>query len=213
MVWNIAFVDNLNYTIGAEALDADRNPISSRDSFNLEYIDRTQDWPGVGGNFEIGKANLGRAIKPEGVHPYLSWHGKKGKLPEALGAFSRFFVNDRFRAVIERFEGEGRHQFIPIEILHKDLSHAGDMYLLNICKRLSTLDPEATTATISRSGMLKPETGEWAFSRARIGDHHLWHDRNVFKGTYVSDALHDAIIEEGITGVYMSARKSVEGGT
>lgn len=207
MVWFINFVDEGDYTISKVALDENGKPIPPRQAFRLEYIDRTPDWPGVGGNFKTGDPNLGRAIKPEGVHKRLIWEGRKGRIQDTFSAFSQFIINDRFLKLIKRFEGE-RHQFIPIEVLYKDKSHAQNMYLMNICSRLDTLDPELTTATISKSGMLKPETGATVFSEARIGDHHIWHDKHLFAGTFVSDELHDAIEAEGFSGVYFTPRES-----
>ena len=49
MVWDMVFVDEGDYGIRKDALDADRKPIHYRKAFKLEYIDRTPDWPGVGG--------------------------------------------------------------------------------------------------------------------------------------------------------------------
>ena len=54
-----------------------------------------------------------------------------------------------------------------------------------------------------RHGMIKYSIFEYVngVNFDQIGNHHLWHDKHIFKGWMISDALHDAMVKEGITGL------------
>ncbi len=193
MVWAMGFDAGLPVHIGHEELDGDYSKI--------EYVDTTFERDGVGGTFEPGDLHLGRAVKPDHVPTRIVRKGSKQTLPDVDWAVGMYFVNDRFKDVIERFE-PGVHQFFPTDFLSKDGTLQAHMYFFNVCNRLDSVDRDLTTAELELGRTWRPDKGGYlVFNLRQIGKHHIWHDKHVLKGLYVSDALHDALIEAGITGL------------
>lgn len=200
MVWSLSFDTGFSVTYSVEALDGDRKKI--------EYVDRTPD-PGAGGLFKPGQLSSGRRVKQEFVPTKVVWGGpKRLGIPEALFGQGMQYVNQRFRDIVEGFE-PGVHQFFPLEILWKDWTFAQDMFFFNVCNRLDSLDHELSTAEISKAGFLRPETGTWVFNKNQIGNHHIWWDKYIYKGLYVSDELRNALVEAGVTGLLFTEQPSV----
>ena len=201
MVWAVGCDDGLPVTIAREALDGDRAKI--------EYVDTSREFDGVGGLFKPGDLHLGRAVKPEHVPTRILRAGSKKTLPDAEWAVGMFFVSDRFKEVVERFE-PGRHQFFPTDFVSKDGSLQAHMHFFNVCNRLESVDRELTTTPFEYGRAWRPDKGgELVFNLEQIGDHHIWHDKNVHMGLYVSDALHDALIDAGLTGLEFVKQKAV----
>ncbi len=200
MVWSMGFDDGLPVTIARTALDGDRRKI--------EYVDTTREPFSVGGHFEPGKLQLGRAVKPDHVPTRILREGSKETLPDVELAVGMYFVSDRFKEIVEGFE-PGVHQFFPTDFVSKDGSLQAHMYFFNVCNRLDSVDRDLTTAPFQSNLAWRPdEGGELIFDLKRIGNHHIWHDKHIYDGLYVSDALHDALVEAGITGLDFSMRKS-----
>ena len=167
----------------------------------IEYVDTTYDQRSLGGGFPAGELGCGRAVKPEFVPTKVQWGGpKRGRVPETLQGRGMMLVNARFKDIIERFE-PGLHQFLPLTLLWKDDTVAQDMYFFNICSRLDTVDRIATTAEFGSEIMWRPETGTIVFSPAQMGNHHIWIDKHIYYGWFVSDQLHDALVGAKITGI------------
>ena len=206
MVWGMGFDDGIGHTVGHEALDGDRSKI--------EYVDTSPDFEG-GGNptFQPGRLYAGRPIKPDHVPTRVKRGGKRYGIPDVVWGIGMFFVNDRFREVVERLE-PGVHQYFPVDMLWEDGTLAQKMYMFNICNRLDTVSRKVSTAEITRGGegVWKHETGSMVFSTSRAGNHHIWIDKHVFMpgGFYVSDAMHDALLEAGISGIQSSRRETTE---
>ncbi len=201
MVWSLSFDDGFSVTYGVEALDGDRKMI--------EYVDPTRDVPGAGGLFRPGQFTSGRPVKQDFVPTKVVWSGpKRLGIPEALFGQGMFYVNQRFRAIVEGLEARV-HQFFPVEMLWKDRTLAQAMFFFNVCTRLDSLDHKLTTAEISSGGVLQRETGTWVFNTHQIGDHHIWRDRHFYKGLFISDRLHDALVEAGVSGLSYGQQPSV----
>jgi len=200
MVWSMGFNDGIGHAVGHEMLDGDRKKI--------EYVDPTRELFTVGGGFEPGELYCGRPIKSDHVPTRVKRGGKRYGIPDVVWGVNMAFANGRFRDVVERFE-PGRHQFFPVDMLWEDGTLAQKMFMLNICNRLDTVSRDASSASMSKNNrMWLPETGTIVFSLPRVGDHHLWVDKHIHAGTYVSDALHDALLEAKITGLAFSPRPS-----
>jgi hypothetical protein len=194
MVWNIGFDDGMGVTYALQELDGDKRKI--------EYVDRTPDYDSVASDFSLGDLSLGRPIKPDYVPTKFVWGGPKNrKLPDALWGRGMLLVSDRLKAMIEQFE-PGLHQFFPIEVVFKsDKTSAARMHFLNVCTRLDSVDRTHTTSPMGHTMWRPDKGGQLVFNLKQIGNHHLWHDKHIFKGWMMSDALHDAMVNEGITGL------------
>lgn len=206
MVWNIGFDDGNRYTMLHRPIDADPGLI--------EYVDTTPDLEGgVNLSFKPGQLHAGRAIKPDHVPTKVTRTGKRYGMPDAvmgLGAMELFFVNETFRQVVERLE-PGVHQFFPFDMLwEEDGSFAKKMYIFNICARLDTVSRAASTSTKHGASYWEPKPGKIVYSLSRIGNHHFWIDKFVFRGRFMSDAMHDALVEAGVTGLRFNPMELVE---
>jgi hypothetical protein len=195
MVWNIGFNDGMGVTYSLVEMDGDIRKI--------EYLDRTYSRGTVAGGFDAGDLNLGRLIKSENVPTKFLWGGPKNrKLPDALlGPMHILLVSDRIKNIIERFE-PGLHQFFPADVFYKSNNElAQKMYYLNICTLLESVDKELTSSPFSGIMWRPDKGGELVFNLDQIGQHHLWHDKHIMHGWMMSNALHDALVEKGITGL------------
>ncbi|TJV04208.1 MAG: DUF1629 domain-containing protein, partial [Mesorhizobium sp.] len=71
--------------------------------------------------------------------------GGRGKImPADLMMHNSFFVSGKFREVVEKLE-PGLHQFVPVELLWKDGSHAASYFWFYPCNRIDGMDREQTT--------------------------------------------------------------------
>ena len=203
MVWNIGFDDGNRYTMTHRPIDGDLRAI--------EYVDTSPDKEG-GENllFKPGHFHAGRAFKPDHVPTKIVRTGKKYGMPDAVYGLGLFLVNETFRQVVERLE-PGVHQFFPFDMLwEEDGSFAKKMYIFNICARLDTVSRAASTATRHGASYWDEKPGKIVFSLSRIGNHHFWIDKFVFRGHFMSDAMHDALVEAGVTGLRFNPEEVVE---
>lgn len=205
MVWGVGFkFDKADFHLGHRELDGDLT--------RVEYVDTSRDWGSIGGGFEPGELNLGRAIKPDHLPSKMQRQGKRYGMPDVTFGRGLFIVNGRFRDVVEAVEPDV-HQYFPVDMLWEDDGTlAQKMFIFNICNRLDTVSREASTAELRKGRMWEPSTGEMVFSLPRIGDHHIWIDRHILATSmfYCSDRMHQALMDAGLTGIKSSPRKTTE---
>ena len=200
MVWSMGEVEVMGYVVAMELLDGNLRKV--------EYVDTTFDPGSIGGSFDTGETKSGRSIKSDFLPTRVIWKGPKARVPDFIHSFGYYFVSDRFKDLVEQFE-PGHHQFFPVDMLAKDRSLARKMYIFNICNRLDTVDRKLTTMKMSEGGISWQHwTGTWVFNLGQIGNHHVWIDKHIHQGTYVSDALHDEIADAQITGIGFEKRSS-----
>ncbi|WP_150526133.1 imm11 family protein [Roseibium sediminis] len=114
-----------------------------------------------------------------------------------------YSVSENFREVVERLE-PGVHQFVPVEFVWKDGTHAANRYWYFPCNRLDSVDREKTTEELEAGIMWMPSKNPgFVFSRSQIGDCHLWRDKFMPSsyGPFISNALYKAFVEAGIEGM------------
>lgn len=175
----------------------------------IRYADTTPEPFTATGHFQSSHPHAGRPIIPETVPRGVYWGHLRILPPQAFRLGLRYIVDDVFREVVESFE-PGKHQFIPVEVMHHRTSKKfGDWFFFHICTRIHTVSKEATTAIRPSGGMYEPRTGKIVFSEEQRGNHHVWTDKLILDGTYVSDDLHDALIERKITGLSFGARNTI----
>ena len=195
-VWGMGFDDRLPTTVGVQWLDGNYDKIA--------YVDTTID-PGLNPLFEAGDLNSGRRVHTEHLPTRLRWGGPKDRVPDVIWG-AAFFVNDAFKDTVERFE-PGVHQFEPVQFEFEDgTPFAQRMWFLHACNRLDTVSRAHSTMEPIEKTLWHPETGRMVFSLDRIGDRHLWVDKHVYAAgaMFVSNALHDALLEADIKGLKFS---------
>jgi hypothetical protein len=203
MVWNFGFDDGMGVTCSLMELDGDLKKI--------EYENQEYDPHSVGGTFESGKLNLGRRLNSQYVPTRFQWGGPKSRtLPDALKGRGMLLVSEKLKGIVETFE-PGVHQFFPIELVFKkDGDHAANMYFLNICNRLDSVDRNLTTWPFVKNSFEPADGKELVFDLEKVSNNHLWHDKHIYFGWMTTDALHDAMIAAGITGLVFHKDKTNE---
>ena len=122
-------------------------------------------------------------------------------------------VSKRLKDAVEATE-PGVHQFIPVEVLHKDDTPYGEpFWYFIICSRIDAVDP-------SRGGVEKlfytaapdkfPDKYFWeiktggrsklAVSKEKTAGRAAWRDTRYTTGTFFSDALIERMKAEGMEG-------------
>ncbi|QDG76858.1 DUF1629 domain-containing protein [Labrenzia sp. PHM005] len=190
VVWSFGFDEPAGFIVDRDLLDG--NPRK------IEYIDTT---PEKGDNplFEPGDLYSGRAVKGDHVPTRIEWSNKKHPPYDVFRLEGLIVVSDTVKDIIEELEPDV-HQFFPIAVVYKDGSLARQMYFFNICNRLDTMDRERATVTFDRV-FWRPETGDFAFSKAAIGARHAWKDKHLSYGLFLSDAAKTRMEQSGVTGI------------
>ncbi|TQV65615.1 imm11 family protein [Aliiroseovarius halocynthiae] len=110
-------------------------------------------------------------------------------------------VSAAFKDVVERFE-PGVHQFFPITIEQGGKAQF-ERFGFYICNRLDTLAKDECVPPVGEDEQWKRIRGQEykkIFDTQKIGSHHVWHDKYTI-GTFVSDALHEALTEADLSGL------------
>jgi len=190
VVYAFGFRAEAPHLIGSRLLDGNVSKI--------EYIDSTFD-KGLSPLFEPGDMYAGRAVKSEHVPTMVEWSSKRYPPPDTFLS-EVIFVSDAFKDIVERHE-PGVHQFFPVEVVYKDGSFARQMYFFNICNRLDTMDRDRATAELRNGIMWDPRTGDFAFSLEKLGSAHVWKDKHVHPGRFLSSIVADELTSQGLTGI------------
>lgn len=190
IVWSFGFDELAGYIVDRDILDGDPEKI--------EYEDTTPD-KGVNPLFKPGIGYSGRAVKSGKVPTKIKWKDKKYPPYDVFKSRGLIVVSDTFKKVVEKFE-PSVHQFFPIEVLYDDNRQAKQMYFFNICNRLDTMDRERATARIGRV-LWDPSTGNFVFSKDKIGSRHAWVDKFLSHGIFLSDDVKTDLERSGVTGI------------
>lgn len=142
----------------------------------------------------------GRPVDTTHLPTKVQQAGPKRKFKD-ISPDGLYSVSEKFREVVERLE-PGVHQFVPVEFVWKDGTHAADRYWYFPCNRLDSVDRDKTTLEF-RHIWDPGSDGEVFFSRSQIGDCHLWRDKFMPSsyGPFISNALYQAFMEAGIEGL------------
>jgi len=189
MVYRFFQADDEMFSYAVERLDGDLNKVGP--------VDVTQDDGAV-----IREYNTvaGRAIDPSHLPTKVEIKGPKRGITDVYLAGGTL-VDEKFRSIVEALE-PGVHQFFAVDLLWSDGSSAGSRYWFFVCNRLDTVDREKTTKNF-RNLWSNRGDGEFIFNRGQIGGHHIWVDKftTPFMGILMSNEMHDALVEAGITGI------------
>ena len=128
-------------------------------------------------------------------------------------------VSERARRVIEGLE-PGVHQFVPVEYYNKKGMLIENRYWFVVCNRIDSLDREHTTMILSlpmegwctikdaeRWGIPIPDhldpgqPSKIVFNLRQIGCAHMWHDKYLGSGEFMSDHMAEEIQKAGLTGL------------
>lgn len=211
MVYGLNARPTQGYYVHFESLDGDEQAI--------RVIDDLPD--------EGGKPILpfpGRPIDPSHVPTRVRWKDRKKQPMGDFDGGPLESVSARAKDLIEQLE-PGVHQFFPVTFYDIDGDFLENRWFLNICNRLDTIDRERVQGFVMKryqSGMeawilvrdivrrkefdlLPPgydttQPPRLVFNRAQIDGAHLWVDRHLSSGIWVSDEFDAAYDAAGLTG-------------
>jgi hypothetical protein len=214
MVHGLYAVPTSGYHISATPMDGNLDEV--------EAIDRTPD-----GGMLITRIESGRAVKTEFMPTKMRWDSEKVKIPD-FQTTQFTSLSERAKALIERFE-PGVHQFLPVDFYYEKSDVKERRYFFICCNRIDSVDHAKTTFVLKhivtttniklsywvpiqdlvRNGEqnlipphLSPETSsKYVFSLAKIGKLHLWHDKYLSGGIWMSNSLAEAIAAASFTGI------------
>ncbi len=192
MAWSLSYRPKPDSYPGATIVEGNTGP--------LELVDDTLDG-GIGLRREYTNSS-GRRVKPESVPKVIRWDSRR-KLLDYETVF-RKTVSDRLRKLIEEIE-PGIHQFEPVQFIAKTGEDLGNRWFWQVCNRLDTVHVERTEnfirTAVSWRASLRGEP-KLVFSSDAIGEAQFWHDKHFSGGPFVSNAAHDRILAEAITGTH-----------
>lgn len=211
MVYGLNAKPAQGYYVDYEALDGDMGAV--------KLLDDARD--------EGGKPSLpfaGRAIDPTHVPTRVKWKDRKKQPMADFDGGPLESVSARAKALIEKFE-PGVHQFLPVEFVDIDGDFLEHRWFLIVCNRLDTIDrehvrgflmktyPNGTQRWIvvrdlvrrNETDLIPPgydvaQPAQLVFNSAQIGAAHLWIDKHLTSGVWVSDDFHAAYAAAELTG-------------
>lgn len=213
MVYGLSSKPTQGYYVDFEVLDGVMDAI--------RLIDDSRD--------EGGKPLVrmsGRAIDPTHVPTRVVWKDRKKQPLADFDGGPFLSVSDRAKALIERFE-PGVHQFLPVEFFDIDGELQEKRWFFICCNRLDTIDREHVRGYMLLRGWRWRSTQDWlrdrpdeipadydisqpcelVFNKGQIGSAHIWIDKHLTTGIFVSDEFDVAYDEAGMTGRIPNRRR------
>jgi hypothetical protein len=168
---------------------------------------------GVGtGGFPKDPTNLPKRVK---------WMDPNGNPVPDFDQTPMLNVSERVKQLVETFE-PSVHQFVPVEYIDKNERFLENRYWFVVCNRIDSLDRERTTMLFvpgqgwmsplvaKKLGMDIPDNinpdlpANLVFNLGQIGDTHLWHDKFLGTGAFLSDEMAKALLSAGVTGLRLA---------
>ncbi|WP_352664483.1 DUF1629 domain-containing protein [Mesorhizobium sp. M0621] len=112
-------------------------------------------------------------------------------------------MDKKFKDEVERLEPDV-HQFLSVEFVWKDGSHAADRFWFVPCNRLDSVDRNETTFEFRNIWYLDgSQDKKLVFNSSQIGNCHAWMDKFISGqgGVWISDVLKEKIEQAGVTGI------------
>ena len=205
-VFSLQFPPGRGAGIEADALDGDLR--------RVELADPTPD-----GGVPLDGAFLftaGRKIRPEFVPRRMRWNDPSRRAIPDFDHHLILNVSGRARGLIEALE-PGVHQFLPVTFQAPDGAILEQRYFLIVCNRIDSVDRAGTTLLLWQDRVWEAAhvlprderpTADRAdaeprlvFNLGRIGRCHLWRDKHLRQGPFLSATLAAAVAESGLTGL------------
>ncbi|MCX9147460.1 imm11 family protein [Erythrobacter sp. WG] len=206
MVYGLNVKPTQGYSVEYDVLDGDMTQV--------RLID---DTPDQGGKPPVMKS--GRAMDPTHLPKRVRWKDRKKQPMADFNGGPMTSLSARAKDLIEQLE-PGVHQFFPVTFYDIDGDLLEDRWFLNVCNRLDTIDRERVQGFLLLRGRLWRPIQDWlrdrpdeipagydttqptrlVFNRLQIGGAHLWVDKHLSSGIWVSDEFDAAYDAAGLTG-------------
>jgi hypothetical protein len=169
--------------------------------------------------------HAGLAVDGANFPKWVKWSDPNGNpVPDFdVGPFLN--VSEKAKTVIEGLE-PSVHQFFPVEYQdHKGRSW-GTRYWFVPCNRLDTVNGELSNMVLGKWGNWRPvkdlvrrgepipdyadpkKPSKLVFNVESVGDHHVWRDKRLDSGPWISDKMADALKRAALTGLRLDEDKA-----
>ena len=198
MVYGLSVKPVNGYYVEVEALDGDIRKIEVADATpdgGLPFLPHIQP-----------PCSMGRPVKPDHVPTRMRWGDRHGKPVPDFDNGLILNVSQRAKDFIESFE-PGVHQFLPVEYVDRQGAFLESRYFLIVCNRLDTVDRRHSRLNLVRGVMWSPDgvpNPKLVFNRAQCAGAHLWKDKHLAQGEFISAEFADAYKRSGLTGLRLS---------
>lgn len=148
-------------------------------------------------------AYQGVRVHPEHLPTKVEIGGPRS-LTDLLQSNSLLLVSGRFRSVVEAVE-PGHHQFVPVEVVWRDGTHAADFFWFYPCNRVDGMDRQETTHRLNEKSGLWTNVpgGAYVVNLDQVDDHHIWIDQKLsaFDLPFVSETFREHAESAELVGV------------
>lgn len=214
MVYGLSIVPTHGYLVEVEPLDGDIDAIRT--------VDQSND-----GGVEPTGMSSGRIVGPEHVPTRMQWLDQERHPMPDFNRAHLLNVSARARDLIEQAEPE-THQFLPVAYFDIDGKLLENRYFLFVGNRIDSVDRNETTLVLANGFMwitaanlvrmkrpLPPgadpgKPTKLVFNKGQIAGKHLWQDKHLSAGPYLSDALASLLRAAGMTGLALGPKSQAE---
>ena len=212
-------VAGANFTI--DFLDCKASERNARMRFlHPEQVDE-RTWRSLASSNRQAGAEFGYPLDPASLPRQVMWRAREKEAPDVLPGF---VVSRRFRELVERMEG-GVHQFVPVSLHRQKKEPAvAEYYWFVVCRRIETVDPQATTFSWDEDGrfwtdlVLDRETMDYTrlsnvrlvYNEAMAKGAHIWADPSVltFAHRLCSEEFAREAEAAALTGLAITPRET-----
>ena len=203
MVYGLNVQPEHGYYVKVEALDGDLSKI--------DVVDKTPDGGMPFSTFMQDPSTMGRPIKPDFVPTKMQWCDQQR---HAIPDFDRAWmlnVSSRAKDLIEDLE-PGVHQFLPVDYIDIDGRFIESRWFLVVCNRIDSVDRNHSRLRLEGGWMWTPDgvvDPKLVFNEQQASGYHLWRDKYLIPGPWISDVLAERLQKEAPTGLRLRRAESV----
>lgn len=203
MVYGLSVKPEHGYYVEVEALDGDISKI--------EVADQTPDG-GLPFLPTIQPAHtMGRPVKPDFVPTRMRWGDRqRHPIPDFDNGLI-LNVSNRARDVIEGLE-PGVHQFLPVEYFDVEGAPIEKRWFLIVGNRIDSVDRDHSRMRLAKGIMWTSndvDNPRLVFNEQQAAGTHLWQDKHLTSGPYLSDVLADQLQNGGLSGLRLTRAESI----
>ena len=203
MVYGLNVKPEHGYYVKVDLLDGDIS--------RIEVVDQTPDG-GVPFVRHLQSApTMGRPVKTDFVPTKMRWCDRQHhSIPDFDNGYI-LNVSSRAKDLIENLE-PGVHQFLPVDYFDIDDRFIESRWFLIVCNRIDSVDRNHSRMLLvkgmmwSAGNIFNPKL---VFNEEQARGYHLWCDKHLTTGPFISDMLADRIQGELLTGLRLHRAESV----
>jgi hypothetical protein len=195
MVYGLNVKPEHGYYVNVDPLDGDIS--------RIEVVDQTADDGLQFTPTTIQAAfTMGRPIKTNFVPTKMTWDDPHGHSIPDFDSGWILNVSSRAKDLIENLE-PGVHQFLPVDYFDTNGRFVESRWFLIVCNRIDSVDRNHSRMHLAKGVLWSPigvDDPKLVFNEEQARGYHLWRDKHLTHGPFISDILADGIQRERLTG-------------